>query len=307
MADSAASSTSGLPRPATTKRRARAASSETDNRPARAALSVEEAVQTVGRAAEGAGAAVEKSVDLVPADETLAVAQMAHTMNLDPRQGTLDGFELPAEALSSLREREEKEPTRPVSDAGDSVAIEEAAVKSPSGASSRRQAIARKSTEPAARGANVAEAADASSQRAYDALTQSVAALQAALVDERRTADESRRRIRQLVVAALAISLLVGVLSVVQTVVALRASEASAAAEQKTAALLRAQQTELAAFVDAASAASADIRDASDSLDAKLTAPPARASTAAPIAGKHAPRPTHPRKTAEKVRGSSAY
>jgi hypothetical protein len=228
-------------------------------------------------------------------------------MNLDPRQGTLDGFELPAEALSSLREREEKEPTRPVSDAGDSVAIEEAAVKSPSGASSRRQAVARKSTEPAARGANVAEVADASSQRAYDALTQSVAALQAALAGERRAADESRRRTRQLVVAALAISLLVGVLSVVQTVVAVRASEASAAAEQKTTALLRAQQTELAAFVDAASAASADIRDAADSLDAKLTAQPARASAAAPIAGKHAPRPTHPRKTAEKVRGSNAY
>ncbi|PMS37346.1 hypothetical protein C0Z20_08515 [Trinickia symbiotica] len=232
---------------------------------------------------------------------------MAHTMNLDPRQGTLDGFELPAEALSSLREREEKEPTRPVSDAGDSIAIEEAAAKSPSGASSRRQAIARKSVEPAARGANVAEAADASSQRAYDALTQSVAALQAALVDERRAADESRRGIRQLVVAALAILLVVGVLSVVQTVVAVRASEASAAAEQKTATLLRAQQTELATFVDAASAASADIRDAADSLDGKQSVQPARASAAAPSAGKHPPRPTHPRKTAEKARGSNAY
>ncbi|MEX3958297.1 hypothetical protein [Trinickia sp. EG282A] len=305
MADSAASSTSGLRRPATTKRRARAASSETDNRPARVALFVEDAVQTVARAAQGAGAAVEKSVDLVPPEDALAVA---HTMNLDPRQGTLDGFELPAEALSSLREREEKEPTRPVSDAGDFVEIEEAAAKSsPSGASSRRQAAARKSTEPAARSANLAEAADASSQRPYDALTQSVAALQAALVDERRAADASRRGTRQLVVAALAISLIVGVLSVVQTVVAVRASEASAAAEQKTAALLRAQQTELAAFVDAASAASADIRDAADSLDAKQSAQPARASAAAPSAGKHAPRPTHPRKTAEKARGANAY
>ncbi len=375
MADSAVSSTSGVSRPATTKRRARAASTETDNRPARAALAVEDAAQASPSAAEGHGAAVvETAIDLFATDDTPAAA---HTMNLDPRQGTLDGFELPADALASLREREQmlvesrsgrqqpsdgrehrnrsladiesdiekaasrsasveeskavavaeadeptsgatgagsaaatarapKEPTRRrLPEGGNRAVIDEPAGNSPGAASPREPAVVRKSTEAAARVANAAEESDAAAlaTRAYDALAQSVAALEAALVDVRRAANENRRRMTRLAVAALAALLLVLVLGVVQTVVAIRAADASAAAEQKTGALLRAQQSELAAFIDAASGAAADIRDAADSLDAKLAAQPARSSAGAPPAVKHAPRSTHARKSAERTRG----
>jgi hypothetical protein len=75
----------------------RAAPSEADDRSARTAIAVEQP----SPAGHGAGSATERSADLFAADDEIAV----HTMNLDPRQGTLAGFELPAEALMSLRER----------------------------------------------------------------------------------------------------------------------------------------------------------------------------------------------------------
>ncbi len=275
------------------------------------------------------GAAEEQSVGLFAAEDAPAAA---HSMNFDPRQGTLEGFELPAEALASLREPEEAplesppaspEPSEVAQDdparlrpadirKGVAMAADEAAGNTPSAlnaAPARRQAAAsRKSAQPTVdAGSAAADVADAALQRSHDALAQSLATLQAALVDERRAAHERRRRTTRLVVAAMAVSLLVLVLGVVQTVVALRTADASTAAEQKTEALLRAQQTELAAFIDAASSASADIRDAADTLDAKLAAQPGRPPAAAIPAAKHTPRPVHPRKAAERARASNAY
>lgn len=315
MADSTASSTLDAPRPATTKRRARAASSDTDNRPARAALLVEAEAGQVHRTGRGKGVAGDRPVDLFPADDALAAA---YTMNPDPRQGTLDGFELPADALASQTERAAPdvsgpavrdpappapapalpEPARAVGDTG-APPTNTPDDNAPNFAPPRRQTPAR---QPAARAASVGRMADAPSR---DALVQTVAELQAALADERRAARESRRHTTRLVSIAIVTLLLMLVLGVAQIVVAMRASRESAAAQDRTEALLRAEQTELAAFTDAASAASADIRGAAAALNAKLAAPPARTAAAqTSVVKKRAPRSAHPHRTNEKARGA---
>jgi hypothetical protein len=326
MADSTASSTLDAPRPATTRRRARAASSNTGNRPARAAQLVEDEAEPARRTGRGNGVAGDRPVDLFPADDALAAA---YTMNLDPRQRTLDGFELPADALAAQTER----PTLGVSGpAVQDPATQAPATRAPAVHSSapqtpapqepaltkqaetaratgavptrrpdnntpdigpqRRQTPAR---QPAGRAASVGRVPDTPSR---EALAQTVAELQAALADERRAALESRRQTTRLVSVAILLLLLVLVVGVVQAVVSVRASRQSAAAQEKTDVLLRAQQAELAALSGAASAAAADVRGAVAALTAKLAAPPP--------AVKRAPRTAHPYSTNVKVRSSIA-
>jgi hypothetical protein len=276
-------------------------------------------------------------------------------MNLDPRQGTLDGFELPADALASLREREAlgasaeqesvgqepplrqpahqppakavrdtatiptapvcKEPIPPV--AGASAAGSTEAIRPPALSETPLRSTDAADTagvtaaegQPAAgrpleRAASAGPTADAPPG---DPLAQNMAALQAALADERRAARESRRLATRLVSIAMATLLVVLVLGVAQTLVSMRVARESVAAQQKTEVLLRAQQTELAAFVNAASAASAGISGAGAALDAKLAVPPPHVAAAQPPGLKHAPRSAHPRKTNEKTRSAIAY
>jgi hypothetical protein len=331
MADSTASSTLDAPRPATTRRRARAASSNTGNRPARAAHLVEDEAEPARRTGRGNGVAGDRPVDLFPADDALAAA---YTMNLDPRQRTLDGFELPADALAAQTERpalgvsgravkdpapQAPAPRDPVtqapavhSSAPQTPAPQEPALpkqaetaratgavptrrpdnNTPDIGPQRRQTPAR---QPAGRVASVGRVPDTPSR---EALAQTVAELQAALADERRAALESRRQTTRLVSVAILLLLLVLVVGVVQAVVSVRASRESAAAQEKTEVLLRAQQAELAALSGAASAAAADVRGAVAALTAKLAAPPP--------AVKRAPRTAHPYSTNVKVRSSIA-
>jgi hypothetical protein len=413
----------GATRRPKTKRRARAVSSETDNRPARAALAVEKPAP-LRRTGRGDGTASDRPVDLFAADDTLAAA---HAMNLDPRQRTLDGFELAADALESLRERlgasvavghelATEEPAgpehverAPVESAGlvHAPVAQELAAPEPvlaRVASHQRPAKAGRDTattpsprvrkEPAppvpgasaavpakggrggraqahgparslemgaaavsAVGADVLDSAHLTDARrladeaprdepdapaapshersagdtvnrapshrptlpgrspqraasaglspdasAGDALMQTITALQAALADERRGARESRRLARRLVWIAMAILLVVLALGVTQTLVAMRVARESVTAQQKTEALFRAQQVELSAFIDAASGASADIRDAAGLLNAKLAEPSTHAATP-----QRAQRLAHPHRANERTRGSTAH
>ncbi len=336
---------------------------------------VAEGAGPVHRTKRGNGPAGDRPVDLFSADDALAAPYM---MNLDPRQGTLDGFEAPAEALASQTERAalgvsgpavqdpaQPEPTRADGDTvavpmarvhkdpvpaapgiGDAVSVDE--VRPPAGgaaplpstglsgapaaqgladtskgaaakqgpadrpdesntsgapkiktqddtpqddtpsnlAPSRRQTPA---PHPAERAVSVGRTPDAPSS---DALAQAVAELQATLANERHAAHESRRRTTWLVSTAILLLLLVLVLGVVQVVVSVQASRESAAAQEKTEAFLRAQQTDLAALSGAVS------------LSAKPVAPPVRTVAAPPFAVKRAPRAAH--KANVKSRSSTA-
>lgn len=331
----------------------------------------------------------DRPVDLFPADDALAAT---YTMNLDPRQGTLDGFELPADALASQTERAAldvsgpavrdpappapalpPEPARadgdtgappmarvhkdPVSAApgvGDAVSVDEVRPRAggaaplpstgfsgvpavegladtskgaaarqgpadgpdesstsrtpntktpddnaPNLSPPRRQTPAR---HPAGRAVSISRTPDAPSS---DALAQTVAELKAALADERRAVHESRRQTTRLVSMAILLLLLVLVVGVVQAVVSVRASRESAAAQEKTEALLRAQQTELAALSGAASAAAADMSRAAAALSAELAATQVRKAAALPSAVKRAPRTAHAHRANVKTRSST--
>jgi hypothetical protein len=109
MADSAAFTTPRSSGPAKTKRRARAASSNASKRPARAAIAFEqgepaelaEPVRDAGR--ESRAKDDGHSAGLFPDDDAQGhVQDEPHATGFDPRQGTLAGFEVPAEVLASL-------------------------------------------------------------------------------------------------------------------------------------------------------------------------------------------------------------
>jgi hypothetical protein len=106
MADSAASSTSRSSGPATTKRRARATSSNENKHSSRAAIALEpdEPVSPVldtGRESEEQGNA--QHVDLPAGDDAQGQVQdEPQAPSFDPRQGTLLGFEMSEEAPVSV-------------------------------------------------------------------------------------------------------------------------------------------------------------------------------------------------------------
>ncbi|WP_429403849.1 hypothetical protein [Paraburkholderia sp. MM5482-R1] len=93
MADSVASSQSMPPRVASKKQRQGAVSTETENKLARAARSAQRLAQLSGVARD------DSTLDLFPDDPTRATLE---AMNIDVRQGTLHGFELPDVVLQAV-------------------------------------------------------------------------------------------------------------------------------------------------------------------------------------------------------------
>ncbi|WP_144138824.1 hypothetical protein [Paraburkholderia sp. BCC1884] len=94
MADSVASTQSQPPRAASkTKRRQAAVSTETENKLARAARSAQRLAQLSDAARD------DSTLDLFPDDPTRATLE---AMNIDVRQGTLHGFELPDVVLAAV-------------------------------------------------------------------------------------------------------------------------------------------------------------------------------------------------------------
>lgn len=376
MADPAASSTSRVTRPTTTRRRARAASSPSDALPtpaasepgtaAPAAVAAPPAPDHEGNEivglAEGVGdpSRALDSHDLPAPPERLEADLLGamETLNLDPRQGTLAGFELPADALESLRSRAAAQRAAADSEAqalpplpsSPAVAAEASVEHSP-------QAVTRAEVIPQPAGARIADiaaylrvddagSASAGRPAAVDALTRgnvpavrrrsmstpfeapassplsspslpskaepasadsplshpvnttgadavgpaqsastaaladTVAALSRALAEERRAAAASRRRTARLLAVMACASVLVLALAVAQFVVLARVARESAAMQQKTEALLRSQQLALAAFLDTASGAAADIRGTADALAGRLAALPSRQGAA---------------------------
>ena len=121
MADSVASTQSRPPRAASKKRRQATVSTETENKLARAARSAQRLAQLSGASRD------DSTLDLFPDDPTRATLE---AMNIDIRQGTLHGFELPDVVLAAVG----------AIDAGDGV--------SPDSRSARRAPRAAKSDEP---------------------------------------------------------------------------------------------------------------------------------------------------------------
>ncbi|MFM0592171.1 MULTISPECIES: hypothetical protein [Paraburkholderia] len=93
MADSVASTQSRLSRAASKKRRQATVSTETENKLARAARSAQRLAQLSDAARDGS------TLDLFPDDPTRATLE---AMNIDVRQGTLHGFELPDVVLAAV-------------------------------------------------------------------------------------------------------------------------------------------------------------------------------------------------------------
>ena len=369
MADPAASSTPRVTRPAPSRRRARAASPAADassapaaSEPGTSALSAtgggNEANKSNERE-EGVAAAqgnTRRQGESISRDEPPPAERLdadllgaMETLNFDPRQGTLAGFELPADALDSLRARAAaqraaaesaaelmRDSPSPVTEEVSSAAPEQPSTRAPvlpqpAGAriadiaaylrvddagstnparSAMAEAPARSQVQPAKRPwtstpvemptslssfvsqavpapvdfpavdtarDSGSEAAAASAQTtATAALADTVAELSRALAEERRAAAANRRRTARLLAVMACASVLVLALAVAQFVVLARVARESAAAQQKTEALLRSQQLALAAFLDTASGAAADIRGTADALAGRLAALPSR-------------------------------
>jgi hypothetical protein len=93
MADSAASTQPRTPRASSTKRRANTVSTETENKLARAARSAQRLAQLSDVPRD------DSTLDMFPDDPTRATLE---AMNIDIRQGTLHGFELPDVVLAAV-------------------------------------------------------------------------------------------------------------------------------------------------------------------------------------------------------------
>jgi len=361
MADSAASSTSRVSRPATARRRARAASPASDA-PSNPTVS-EPSTPAIAAAGpegnEGAALVAEGSVGRDSPEDSREESPgerldsdffgALETLNLDPRQGTLAGFEVPADTLDSLRARAEAQraaaereaetvPLSPDPETG----VGTPALHEPAPASMRAQVIpqpagariadiaaylrvddpgsvdptqagpadgpARNRLQPARRAftsgatqgssssssslappsadspasgsADAIGAAQVAQTASTAALAETVAALSRSLAEERRAAAASRRRSARLLTIMACASVLMLALAIAQFVVLARVARESAAAQQKTEALLRSQQLALAAFLDTASGAAADIRGTADAMAGRLAALPSRQGAA---------------------------
>lgn len=93
MADSAAPRTTRTSRAASTKRRASTVSTDTENKLARAAQSVQRLAQLTEVPRD------DSTLDLFPDDPT---RELVEAMQIDVRQGTLSGFELPEVVLAAV-------------------------------------------------------------------------------------------------------------------------------------------------------------------------------------------------------------
>jgi hypothetical protein len=93
MADSAVTTQSSTPGASSTKRRANTVSTETENKLARAARSAQRLAQLSDASRD------DSTLDLFPDDPTRATLE---AMNIDIRQGTLHGFELPDVVLAAV-------------------------------------------------------------------------------------------------------------------------------------------------------------------------------------------------------------
>src|SRR5579871_3709734 len=101
MADSVASPQSRPRRAASKKQRQGAVSTDTENKLARAARSAQRLAQLSGAARD------DSTLDLFPDDPTRAALE---AMNIDVRQGTLHGFELPDVVLQAVGALDEGAP-----------------------------------------------------------------------------------------------------------------------------------------------------------------------------------------------------
>lgn len=256
MADSAASSSARSQGSSTAKGRARAAPSASHDR-AFAQAAVDPEPHAVGAASQETG-------DTAP------------SLHFDPRQGTLLGFELPADVLVSITNDDAQADADPVAQAQTEANAQVARSVKGRSAGGAKPVDEPPSREPAqsnpvvepdqAAGAppgQIARPARSERQAASPAavvaaagptpgtLAQTVASLQEALARERLAGDEHWRRARHWLVFALAgIALLLAV-AVVQTVALVGFVHHTQAAQQQTQSALNDQQAALSRLASA--------------------------------------------------------
>ncbi|WP_413215815.1 hypothetical protein [Paraburkholderia kururiensis] len=134
MADSAAPRTTRTSRAASTKRRASTVSTDTENKLARAAQSVQRLAQLTDVPRD------DSTLDLFPDDPT---RELVEAMQIDVRQGTLSGFELPEVVLAAV--------TATQHDASATVTAEQAKPARRSMRASKAEAVAAEQTDGAQR------------------------------------------------------------------------------------------------------------------------------------------------------------
>lgn len=132
MADSAAPRTTRTSRAASTKRRASTVSTDTENKLARAAQSVQRLAQLTDVPRD------DSTLDLFPDDPT---RELVEAMQIDVRQGTLSGFELPEVVLAAV--------TATQHDASAAVTAEQAKPARRSMRASKAEAVAAEQTDGA--------------------------------------------------------------------------------------------------------------------------------------------------------------
>ncbi|TDN62890.1 hypothetical protein B0G77_6483 [Paraburkholderia sp. BL10I2N1] len=242
MADSAASPNTRVPRSRSTKQRTATVSTETENKLARAARSAQRLAQLSDVARDGS------TLDLFPDDPTRATLE---AMTIDVRQGTLRGFELPAEVLAAVGLSDGGEPLLEGQDAKPARRVTRAAKAGETASASVQTSVLDEREEPTLSVANgpgagmgataatampatddvAAKAADAA-QGADSAPANTAAAGQEAAVAEPVDASASSvavSRVASVLPAAPSMSS-----SVLRGVAAARASDAAASAQSAT-------------------------------------------------------------------------
>jgi hypothetical protein len=250
----------------------------------------------------------ENTPDLFAGDESRAVAAV---LEIDARQGTLEGFELPPEVLAAAgmlvapTKADEAEVLAPGSaaaprDASGMFASDEAVI---AGGGEEVQASdapgLSDDSKTAASDTVAAAAADAAPRRRQSAarsaasaaaFADTVDALYGVIADQRRAARDHSRRMKwmlSIVVAALVVSVAIGV---AQTLLLSRLARESAGEQQRIESMLLDQQAKLTGLLDAV-AANARVAAAAPAASAPVAAP-ARKDAQTPVGAKRT-KPQH--------------
>jgi hypothetical protein len=261
MADSVTSAQSPTPDAVSTKRRANTVSTETENKLARAARSAQ-------RLAELSEPSHDDSTpDLFSDDSGHATLE---AMNIDLRQRTLDGFELPDEMLAAV-----------------GAAAVEGPATLPEAKAVRRTSRERSEADPAATLAKVTsasrgKAADATSAASAAAFADTVDALYGVISDQRRAAIDDSRRMKRMLAIVVGVLLVTVVIGVTQTVQLMRLTRETVVQQHRVEEMMQNQQAAMISLLDTHLAAANALAAAPSAVVTTRSTPTAPVAPVAP-------------------------
>lgn len=216
----------------------------------------------------------------------------ADSMDIDPRQGTLLGFEVPAGmivAMTNESEQAQAEPAVPmelVGPARDTPTVEQERTMADTSSIGETPAAIERSIAPAA--SPIHEGSFEFDRPDPSDVAMTLASLEDAFVEEQREAAERWRRTRRWLTFALAGLALLLVVAVAQTVALIGFAHGVQATQDQQQATLSQQQATLASLTSIASAPPTGLRSTDGQVSA---ADQALAASAAPVTDAAAPRP----------------